>query len=545
MQQPHAGRLRARAQRMRVGAQVGEARGVGFDGHQREAGACGMQARECVALAGAGDDGDVAVVEHRAQRAGEALEQPVVALQRRQRVRGRQAQAQRAVHQQHVVGRARGRGHGGRARDVGGMRVGALAQQALQAVGHRRPGELLLLHAAARDQLAAHVGTLHVLEQLDQLGLLVAAEVEVQHGVAAHLGHRRGARRDHRALARHRLEHGQAEALVARRVDERLRAGVGAAQVEVVQQHHVHVGRAGVGAALRIELAAAGAHDRVVLAVVAEQGEGAEEQRGVLVAVARARGHEIRARDAVALLEVGHLRRRGRLEVAAGVVDLHLHRAAGEALQVARGAFRDRGEALGVGERQRLLLPHRLRQVRAQHLGNHVVDHHHRRRGQRVGVVRGDEQRGADGVAGRLHDAAVALEVGVVQRRRVVVADPRDARHGARAVDHHQAVAERRAGPHAQQRRPDPRDARAGQLEEDAVDDDGRVRGGRGFGRGHEGRQAALRTALLSTATPAGARPSNCTDSVALRHMLPITASMSERARQPRRSCAREGSAAP
>jgi DNA-directed RNA polymerase subunit K/omega len=480
--QLNRGRQAATAQLVRVGAQVGEARGVLLDGQQPQARARRVQRRQRGAMAGAGDHREVAVVQHGGQGSGQALVQLVFALQRRQRMGGGQADARRARAQHLVVGVRRR--HAARRR---GAR-GSLGQQPLHAVGHRRPRELAGLHAAARDEFGTDLGALHELQQLEHLALLVLAEVDVERGRAAHLGQRRGARGDCRALAGHRLEHRQAEALVARRIDQRDGAGVGATQVQVVQQHHVHLGVAGQCTALRVELAAAGAHDRVVPALVAEAGEAGEEQRRVLVAGARARGHEVRARDAVAALEVGHLVRRGRREVAAGVVHLDVHRASGEALEVARRALRDRCELLRVLEGQRLLLPHRVVHVRAENLGDHVVHHAHRRGGERIAVVAGDERRGAHLVTDLLDDAAIAVEVGVVQRGGVVVADAGHARRRARAVDHHQPAAELRRRPQAQQRHPHAGDAGAAELEEDAVDDDGRLRSGHGGFRRPGGR---------------------------------------------------------
>ncbi len=543
VQQPHRRRQRAAAQALRVGAQVGEAVRILLHREQRQRGSRGVQVCQHRAMAGTGHERDVAVVERGAERGRETLEQALLAPQRGQRVAGRQAQQRGAGVEDLVVGVRRRRRVAARALAVRGR---GLRQQLLDAVGHRRPREPARLPAAALQQRAAHFGALHGLEPFEGLGQLVRAEIDVQRRVAAHLGQRGRARGDRGALTRHGLQHGQSEAFVARRIDQRHRARIGAAQVQVVQQHHVHVGVACQRTALRIKLATAGADDRVIPALVAEQRERCEEQRRVLVAGARTRGHEVRARDVMAALEVGHLFGGRRHEVATRVVHLHLYRAAGEALEIARGAFRDGGKAFGVAECQRLLLPHRVVHVRTEHLGDHVVDHAHRRRGERVAVVRGDEQRGAHRVAHLLDDAAVALDVGVVHCGRVVVADARHARRGARAVDDDQAAPELGRRPQPQQRGPHAGDARAAELEEDTVDDDGRRCAGFVMGsrlQGHD--QAALRLAAAFVGAAAKTGATSCTDTVAARHMLRMTSSTSVRAAQPRRCSASAGSAAP
>ena len=156
-------------------------------------------------------DDAVAVVQHRAERGRQAAEQAMLALQARQRMRGRQAAAHLPQGDQLVVGDDRAgvtRGAGaGRASGRGLQRTG-------DAVGHRLPRELARLHAAALDQAGAFIGALHALQQLEGLRFLVGAELDVEHGVAAHFRQRRRVGRDHRALAGHRLEHRQAEAFI-------------------------------------------------------------------------------------------------------------------------------------------------------------------------------------------------------------------------------------------------------------------------------------------------------------------------------------------
>ncbi len=111
--------------------------------------------------------------------------------------------------------------------------------------------------------------------------------VDVQRGIAGHLGERCEPGRDHRAAARHRLRHRQAEPLVARRIDEGDRClEIGETKLLVGEREPArrHL-RAGQPAQLGLDIGLAADADDLVPAEFAPAVQGAEQQLRVFVAL--------------------------------------------------------------------------------------------------------------------------------------------------------------------------------------------------------------------------------------------------------------------
>ena len=165
--------------------------------------------------------------------------------------------------------------------------------------------------------------------------------------------------------------------------------------------------------------------------------------------------------------------RRGRRESRAWISHFYRQRRLPQVkTKIPRRLFRNSREMLRMVQRLLLLMPHRLMQIPPQHLWDHVVDQHGRRRGQWKCVVGRDKQRGLFVVADGLQHSTVGSPAAVAESGRIAVAHSVDPWAGAMSVEYHEIMRVARGLPVLEKLDPHPRNSGSGNLEENTINDD-------------------------------------------------------------------------